>query len=67
MAWQKNLIVKIAAIGDLIMALPIFVEIWRLVASKFSFWLFLLCVTLMRREIVRSWPQAEGVKWKVIR
>lgn len=36
----------------------VFVRIWRLVASRFSFWWFVLTVTLMRREIARSWPRA---------
>ena len=36
----------------------IFVEIRRLVASRFSFWWLLLPVTLMRREIVGTRPQA---------
>ena len=36
----------------------IFVKIGRLVASRFTFWWFAFTVTLMRREFVRSRPQA---------
>lgn len=36
----------------------IYVEVWRLVTSRFSFWWFLFAVAQLGREVVGSWPQA---------